>query len=490
MNQYLRNLTKYKWKNNYLENLIEPMWNLVLNSPEFNKEYIFYRFIGEDSFLNDIKIGDIYTENGFMSTTRDPFYRSDIYKFGFILIKIRIPKNVKGIALCLETISHFPEEQEIIFPPNSKFKLISKDSGCVYYHTDDKFSSKVKTRYEFEWIRNDPIIFNRVKEPPKQEFINFLNLKKNTGITLNEKINYFDNNYVNDLFQFNVELGNKEITVMTELYNSTQAYKNYYALETKNGYSMYAIYKGYILFFIELGETDEGKQIHVNYYVKYSSIDPNKEIGSENLIKFFSSIAYYFDISNVYIYASHMNCDIIKDNNIQRDFGENKNIDYDIDPKLVGGSYCIDLYEYLNSGFKKYSDINILNVEIQPKFSYHDLNILSKINPDKILLKEDRDEIYQLFHKYYKNTNLDKTITGFYLWLISQQKCYLLDTFINKIDRIFKDNNPFKNDLYVLDASTYLYNRKFIKTYPNNININITLKRNIIKDNKNDYRIR
>ena len=104
-------------------------------------------------------------------------------------------------------------------------------------------------------------------------------------MTLEEKIKYFDDNYVNELFQFNIEMGNNEFVVVTEWYDSTKAYKKYYALETKNGYSIYTIYEGYILFFIELSEIEDGgSQMHVNYYVKYSSFDPNKVVGSENLI--------------------------------------------------------------------------------------------------------------------------------------------------------------------------------------------------------------
>ena len=67
-------------------------------------------------------------------------------------MKVHIPKNKKGVALCLETCSHFPEEQEIIFPPGSQFKLIAKDSDITYYHTDLNFTTKVKTKYEFEWV--------------------------------------------------------------------------------------------------------------------------------------------------------------------------------------------------------------------------------------------------------------------------------------------------------------------------------------------------
>lgn len=509
MNQYLRNFTSYMTKNEYLEELIEPMWKLVLDAPEFDKSYILYRFISRDDYLQHLKVGDEYIENGFMSTTRDPFYRADEYKFGFILIKVKIPANKKGVALCLETISHFPEEEEVIFPPNSKFRLVSKDEDCLYYHTDIHFASKVKTRYEFEWIENGSIKFDRKKEDVKTYDIDFLRLGKINAVTLTEKIKQFDNMYVNKFGQFNVALGDKTFTVMTEWFDSTSAYKSFYALEIKNGYAIYSIYKGYILFFIELGETNEGKQMHVNYYVKYSSIDPSKVIGNDNMIKFFSSIANYFDISNVILYANYINCGTkiiqsgginISYNNLKQrgfatitDVENNKILNVLNKPveqfNLIGGSYCTDLYQYLSTGIKKYSEDNILNVELQPKFSYHDLNYLKKLSPSQVLQKEDRDEIYQLYDKYYKELKKGDNVADFYLWLIEENKCYLLDTFIQKIDKILGKNNPFRNDMYVLDASTYLYNRKYITSYPINISILPTLKRNIVKENKFDTRL-
>ncbi len=497
MNQYLRKMTKHSYTDEHMENLITPMWKLVAEAPAFDKSYVFYRFIGRDDYLSHIDIGDIYTENGFMSTTRDPFYRADLYKFGFILIKIKVPANKSGIALCLETISHFPEEQEIIFPPKSKFKLISKNDKCSYYHTDMNFSSKVKTRYEFEWVEND----NDYEYEYRKEFnkithiIDFLKIKSLNTITLIEKIKYFDDTFVNELGQFKVLLADKEITVMTEWYDSSDVYKEFYATNTKMGYAMYAIYEGHILFFIELAEVTEGKQIHVNYYVKYSSVDSSKLIGNDNLVKFFSSIANYFNISNVVIYASYLNCNstlIQSGGNLKRpDDSTALNIrqrgfegSYSDESNygelgLIGGSYCSDIYKYLTTGVKMYSEHNILNVEMQPKFSYYDLDYLKKTSVNMILLKTDRDELYQLYDKYCKG-KID-SVVEFYLWLIENNKCYLLDIFINKIDKILGENNPFRNDMYILDASTYLYNRKYISSYPINISIAQNVKRSIIK---------
>lgn len=501
MNQYLRNMTYYSSKNTYLEKLIEPMWDLVLNSPEFDKSYYLYRFVHEDAYLKGIKIGDVFIEKGFMSTTRDPFYRSDLYKFGFILLKIKIPAGKKGIGLCLETISHFPEEQEVIFPPNTHFKLIKRDENASYYHTDPHYSSKIKTRYEFEWIENEKISFSRKISDIITKNVDFLNIVKSRSLTLSENIKYFESKFVNELYQFNTTIGDKDLTLMTERYDSSGAYKKFYALELNNGFSIYTIYKGFILFFIEIGETHEGRQMHINYYVKYSSIDPDQIIGDDNLIKFFSSIAYYFDIPAVILYANYLNCDIhtsdIKTGTGQRGFVKHNKDDDANQPItkeicIMGGSYCVDFYQYFKHNNKKYSNINILNVELQPKFSYYDLDTLKHTDPVNILSKTDRDELYQIYFKSYKTIFTDDkydTISQFFMWL-KENKCYLIDQFVVKIDKLLGVDNPFRNDMYMLDPMTYLYNRKLIRTYPMHVDIEITLKRNVLKENKSDYRTR
>lgn len=504
MNQYLRNMTSYHNKNEYLEKLIWPMWNLVLNSPEFDKDYYVYRFINNDSFLHNLEIGDTFVESGFMSTTRDPFYRSDLYKFGFILIKVKIPKGKQGVALCLETISHFPEELEIIFPPKTHFRLINKGDDCKYYHTDKNFSKQIKTRYEFEWIKNEPILFSRNIQTLNTKRVNFLEIPKTSSISLTEKIKAFENNYVNEMYQFKTIIGDKEYTAVSEWYDSTGAYKNYYAIESKMGYSIYTLYNGYILFFIEIGETPNGNMMHINYFLKYSSVDPSEVIGDDNLIKFFCSIAYYFDIQIVVLYSNYLNCTIYNDmiqhgGNIvprQRSFGlPDKDTQLTADKKIgetaiLGGSYPVDLYQYLTTGKKRYSDIGLLNVELKPMFSYYYLDTLKVTSPSKVLLKDDRDELYQIYEKIFLH-EIEKendNIAFFYSWL-KDKKCYLLDYLSRKLDRLFESHNPFMRDYYLLDAQTYLYNRRLISTYPININKDISIKRNILKENKNDYRI-
>lgn len=508
MNQYLRGATSYRNKNEYLEKLIMPMWNLVLESPKFDKDYYVYRFINNDSFLRGLEIGDVFVESGFMSTTRDPFYRADLYKFGFILIKVKIPKEIKGVALCLETISHFPEELEIIFPPKTHFRLINKGNDCKYYHTDKEFNKQIKTRYEFEWIKNEPIKFTRNLQTANIKRVDFLEIPKISSLSLIEKIKAFENNYINEMYQFKTTIGENEYIVVSEWYDSTGAYKNYYAIESKMGYSIYTLYNGYILFFIEIGETVDGNMMHINYFLKYSSVDSGKIVGDEHLIKFFCSVANYFDIQIVVLYSNYLNCTIYFDKlqtggsdftfvPRQRSFGlPDKDTQLTADKKIgeiniLGGSYPVDLYQYLTTGKKRYSDIDLLNIELKPMFSYYYLDTLKTTSPSKVLLKDDRDELYQIYNKIFLH-EIDKqdddNIAYFYSWL-KNKKCYLLDYLSRKLDRLFDKYNPFMRDYYLLDAQTYLYNRKLISTYPININKELSIKRNILKENKNDYRI-
>lgn len=514
MNQYLRMQNNYKYANKYLEGLIAPMWLLILKAPKFDKPYIFYRFINNDSYLKHLKIGNEYKEEGFMSTTRDPYYRSDLYEFGFILVKVRIPANIAGIAMCLELVSHFPEEQEIIFPPNTTFKLIKKDEAVEYYHTDQNISSKVKIRYEFEWVKHEKPSFNRdTIYTGTTEVINFLNINKIDTFSLEEKIKYFISKYVNPMYQLKITVGDIELTCVIERYDSTSAYKKFYALTSKNGVSIYTIYRGYVLFFIEMGEIETGREMHINYYVKYSALDTEKIMGDVNFVKFVSSIAHYFDVPNVVMYANYLTCDykqqknnhttIIKKNQsggdiLQRGFADSeKNSIYakskfavygDTTNIYYGGSFCSDLYQYLSKGIKRYEDVNILKVELRPKFSYHDLDALKNINTETILNKEDRDECYQLYHKTYKIDSNKYNITDFYIWL-KEHKCYLLDDFVRKITRIMGTNNPFLNDMYILDPVTFLYNRNIIKNYPIYTNMNIDPKKYLLESDKNKYRL-
>ena len=474
INLYLRNLTDYNHKNSFLDNMIIPMWNLCNNSPEFDKDYILYRFIKDDAHLLHLKIGDIYQDNGFLSTTRNPFYKSEEYQFGFILMKIKIPKNIKGVALCIETVSHFPKEQEILFGPRTKLKLISRDNNTIYYHTDPNFASDVKTRYEFEWVGNvDPSID---KDEPVEQLkdIDFFNLKSYNGLNLNKKVKYFVDTYCDEMNRFNCMIGDNIYMTCVEKYNSIGAYKDFYAIETTNGISFYSIYKNYLLFFIEIGETDRGCEMHVNYYVKYNTLNKEDIYTAESFINFISSFAYYFNIENVAIYPEYKPCFVVK------------NKESSTQLKQLTGNYCIDFYKYLKNKEKRFFMKNLNIIELKSVFDYYDLDLLRETDVLKIINKHD-DELYQLYIRTFSVDNPDGKMSDFFIWIVDN-KCYLIESLISKFDRLYRKTNPFKSDIYNLNAYLYLYNKGLTKIY-GGISVDIEYKKR--KNNRgltNEYK--
>jgi len=424
-------------------------------------------------------------------------------------------------------------------------RLDKRDSKCVYYNSDKEFATQVKTRYEFTYIGKKDIKFNEnLPMPTKQDHVDFLKVDDIETISLEEKIRYFISKYVNELYQFNAKVGDKTFTILTERYDSTGAYKNFFAMSNQNGFLMYTLYDNYILFMLEMGELQNsgGKYMHVNYYVKYSTLNKEKIFSDEQFIKFISSVAYYFNIDRIILWAEFKACDIFKNNinnnlnrshntkeddittknsrdriinpfmidiynnnndKIQRGFINNKtlaSIEADkgtninlieevtetdtnteteiIDPNtnkvnssinsntIGGGTFCVDFYNYFKSKNKRYETIS--RMELQPKFSYYMLDKLRSTNVDKILIKSDLDEIYQIYDKIYKQsltTVENDNIADFYIWMI-ENRCYLIDLLNKKMKRIMRIDNPFESFYYVLDPLAYLYNRRFIDSYP------------------------
>ena len=480
INQYLRGFIKYPYKNKLLETSIKFMWDLVKNAPEFNKSYILYRFIKHDDHIKHLQVGDVHIEKSFMSTTRDPFYRSDIYKFGFVLIKIKIPKNVKGVGLCVETFSHFPQEQEIILPPLTKLKLVKKDKNTPYYHTDKTEESKVETRYEFLYLGNlDIELENRPLYKDKDDFpIDFLKIETSDSLTLNERVSYFISNYVDPLYQFKTFIGDKIYTIIMEWYDSTDAYKDFYAVRTNNGLSLYTIIENYVSFVIELGENNYGTFMYVNYYFKHSLMSPSSVIDTKHFIDFLSKISYYFKIRNVVLYSDYVLCD----SKFELDKGISDSI-------YKHGNYILDYYIYFKFNKKKYQGFDTL--EIKPKFSYYELDRLKTASPSEILDKSDRDELYQLYIKAFKSSNNKDTISDFFIWIV-ENYCIFMKYLILRMERIYQRNNPFNTNYYILDGFLYLYNRELINNYiTSSINQPQLDEMNMYDTNlpKNNYRL-
>lgn len=487
MNQYLRGQSSYKSQNEYLETQIKLIWYLINTSPPFDKDYILYRFVATDEFVSQLKIGDIFTEKGFMSTTRDPFYKNDNYKFGWILMKIKLPKSISGCALCIETISQFQNEQEIILPPNTQFKLINKDNNCTYLHTDDNIGRMIKTKYEFEVVGKSEIILPiRLPTTEPLKHIDFLTLPKISSLTVSEKIQSFMKRYVNEMGLFEVTIGDDICVLKAEWYDSTNAYKPFYSIVSKNGFSIYYIHKNHVAFMIELGEEQGTPYMCVNYYMKHSTLDKDRTLGTDQYITFLATIAYHFDIPIVTLYADYLSCDYL---------GQ---IDEDnIYTRFYGGTYCADMYQYLKNGIKKYSNIGVTALEMKPVFTYHMLDQLKNIRADTIIKKDDilglDDRVYQIYTKIYKQyePEINHNLAKFYTWYV-ENYCYSLPDLLKKFEKIpeYKQSNPFKYDYYHFYAISFLYNRGKISSLPSDLNY-MTMEQLIMKTqttNINRYR--
>ncbi len=464
MNQYLRNVTSYKYKNDLLEKAILSMWHLINNAPQFDKSYIVYRFIKDDSYLKTVSVGEEYTESSFISTTRDPFYQSETYKFGFILIKIKIPANMVGVALCIESVSHFPEEQEILFAPLSVLRLEKKDEQVPYYHTDDMYETKIRTRYEFTYVGKKAITLPmRPALEKANSGVDFLSIKKIDAITVNERIRSFIKEHVNELFQFETLIGDEVFTIIVEWYDSTDVYKKFFAAKTDNGFIMYTIINNYLGFTVELGEDVDGSYMYVNYYFRYSSVPKTGNISRKYFIEFLSKIAYFFNIKNVVLYCEYNSC--------------------------YGGNYCTDFYDYLKHNTKRY---NIDSTELKSAFSYYELDRLKLTDPKQVLMKEDRDELYQIYKKTYSSADSKANINlaNFYVWIV-ENYCLFTNKLVEKIARFYNKDNPFLLDYYILDSTAYLYNRNYIDDFPTYTSESVIIRNNKNPDSfpKNRYRL-
>lgn len=434
MNLYLRNTIFYI--NKTLENLIVNMTSLIHKSPKFNKPYILYRFVNSDTHLKNLKIGDLYIEHGFTSTTRNPFYNTDIYNFGNILIKIKVPDDKNGIALCLETLSLFPNEQEIILAPYSILKLDNIGNNVSYHHIDSDYEKKIQTKYEFTFIGYKNVTFVQSVNPREIEIIDFFKLKKLNNTSVNDKIDYFSNNLLNENYQFAVIINDTQFIINAEWYDSTNAYKHMYAVNQTKGFSLYCIYDNSILFFLELGNYD-GNYMHINYFLKQTATPRTNLYTKIQFINFIVSIGYWFDIDKITFHT-----------------------DYDISKSKRGGIYCLDFYEYFKFNKKLPDELNVSSYEFKPEFAYYNLDKLKTSFIKDIITPKD-DILYQLYIKSFSDNNIEHTIDNFYIWLI-ENNCYLLSIFIDKIKVLFLSENPFLYDYYTMNTFAYLYNKNII----------------------------
>lgn len=372
LNNYLRKKKNIYYDDNII-NQIKYLNNNIRNSPSLNTKKIIFRFIKEDFFLQELDVGDIYIENSFMSCTRKPNINSINEEFGFILLKIILPPNIKGCCLCIESDSVFSNEKEIILAPGSKLQLKSIDNDVDFFIFGKNNQRNIKKKYEFEFIG-----FDTLKIPQYDKIsIPEIDFVKNNidGDNLEEKIDFFWENYGRLVRRFNIILpnGNKKL-LYCNYYNSTDTYANFFQYKIPDGFFMYSYNDNHeIDIFIEFGDI-----MIVNFPSQHISIKSNT-----NIKLIVSLISYGFRINKIFFYPDFIPVSMINKgnilftsriylNSILYSLIYNKKMDH-----IVYEKYKIN--EYLNSEIKE-NNINYNLQKYLPTSSYSELikNILLK----------------------------------------------------------------------------------------------------------------
>lgn len=433
MNSYLRNLDKNEYLNDFLIHNIKLLWKLINNSPAFSKPFSVYRRIGFD-FLTHLKVGDIYLNDSFMSTTRNPLYEPEGFTFGNIVLKINIPKGKKGCGLMTELYSHFPQELEVLLPPNISLKLVSKN--FKFYHTNKKTEKEIKTTYEFDIVKIHPINIPKDRlqvKPPVSIVLSSIRLSSSN---LQSKIKTFLTKYTNKNMQFQTYIGNKQYLFYVYTYDSTSVYKDLYKYKTENGVSI--IYQnkdtGQICLFLELGP-----KMHVNYHLNYYDYDncpafidydSISTVHSTQYINFLKLVANSFRIKEIIIHATRLSC--------SRFYKNIKNKDLYTQFTFRNTTFDKDLYDLLTTDNHRFAYTNEI------KHSYKHVPLLNKPIPDNIKNMGS--------YKEFKLLKKPDTLKELYLFIL-QTKCHKLRKYEQVIAKYIK-KDVFNNNYFILNVSS------------------------------------
>lgn len=485
LNNYLRQKSD---KDVFIEKLINNMWLIIKNAPEFDKDYYVYRFIEEDSYLSTLKVGDTYLEKSFISTTRNPFYNPKHNIFGLILIKIKLPKNIKGIGLCLETYSLFQQEEEILLLPGT-LKLKGKDDDFTYFHTDIRAGKKITKKYEFEYVK--PVDYNpSVNNYPRLNItipsINFETTKID-GETYEAKIKFFYNNLVakiNTQRYFYSKIGDKKYLFQTFILGATEVYKKYFFIQKSSDIKkdqLFIIHQdentGKIKFFLEIKDL-----LSLNYIFKY--IGSNEYFDKNDLLRFVSFISISFGIDTVLVHDDYESYEKITEDNLKQLNVPIKKIinldnpDIHIQNLYLGYFmyYPKEIISYLSSkGNYNHSTPYIPKYDnipgIQQYIKYHMLDSLTTLKTSDLLQTIEGSILDTI---YRKNKEKCQLVIDFYL-LVHTKFFYAISNLNNIINNFFKYSkeyeftslkynmkNPWKSNLFILDPQIYLYDNKII----------------------------
>ncbi len=422
-NEYLRN--KDIKISNYLLDGLKKVIKVMDNVDGFEDDYYFYRFVWDDKFIKNLEVGDHFTDKGFLSTTRDPFYSPGMnMDFGLILLKINIPKNIKGVGLFVENFSMFPKEEEFLLKPGSKFKLVGKNNNFEYKHINKKFERNIKKKYEFTLVssKNDiskykSIDSNKIPELKLSE----INLKGKDRIDLFKQ--FLKNCDEMDQFKFKGKI------FTCEFFDGSSSYSHLFYNNNEEGLILNHYVNGYPLLSIECGDELVVNYAHtLNYYDK--NISDKIEYDNEVI----SLISLLFGYEKANIYFPYRNFE-----RFSKNYEENKSF-------LHNNMFCYPIYLYFKENKKYVSD------------KYYNFNY-GFFKLDEIMKKKIPNEIH---NKIPNDINKDITWKELYI-LIVEKYFYLYKNLEGWMNYHFK--NLFKKCYYEFDTLTFLKNNNYDISY-------------------------
>jgi len=436
LNTYLRNNEHI---NKFLYEGLKQIVNGIKSSPSLKNKYYIYRFVHDDSFLKKLKVNDVYIDNGFLSTTRDPFYKPSTEGiFGLILIKIYIPMK-EGMCLLMENFSLFPKEQELLLPPNTKLKLIAKDDKFKYYHINSEFEKKIVKKYEFKIVN---INYKKYLENIKIGELNYkviqdikkYSIEGSNRLTLIQK--FIEGNDI-----IKIKMKNKEYSFLFAWFDSitSNIYSKFYFNKIKDGIVFSLYENGYPYLNIEIGN-----YMVINYINKYYYYKDKKTELNNDLLELILEFGRIFDFKKIFIFHNY------------RNFSEfNTQIEF----QYYNHFYNHTIYNFLKFK-KKYLDLDFID------YSWTKLK--------KILNTKMKEEI---INKYFLNQNIKfDTIGDGYLYLIQSENFHLGNQFL--IDNEVSDNDMFL--VYNVDSklkhSDRFVNRVRITNYEDRTGFNSSFK--------------
>jgi hypothetical protein len=496
LNNYLRNKVI---KDPILETELHNMWSIIRKAPKFDKEYYVYRFISNDDYLLNLNVGDTYDEPSFISTTRNPFYDPKNNVFGYVLIKIKIPANIEGIGLCVESYSLFPQEQEILLAPG-KFKLIGIDKDFEYFHTNLLASQQIKKKYEFEYIKPiEKLMFEDYYDNNMEDnipFINFLKLNL-TGSNFKQKSLYFMEECIckiNNKFYFYSNIGETKYLFQFYKLDTNIVYNKYFFLQKYDNITEDEFYiiiqdkeSATIKLFIEIKDI-----ISINYI--FRSLGSENFFKDDELIMFISGLSKAFNIDEVIIHDNYLSYENIVENNLT-------NMNYDDIDFNNPDTHSMNLF----SGYFQFYPEEIINyiysirqnkpyvpkyyniIGIRMLLPYYRIDELNYIKSEDIFFLKEKTLLNKIL---IKNINKCLYILDFYLF-IHENYFYLInelnDVIHNYLQSIgiedFKEN-PWNINYFILRPYEYLYQKGIITYLPVNRHLlseNYLNKLNIVK---------